>query len=166
MGRLAIGKIKKSHGVKGFFKVYSYSGETQHFADLKEVYLLLDGRQILYRVDAVHCDSKGVRLKLEGIDTPEEIKKLTGAEIWVESKWAAHLREGEYYMADLSRCRVVQEGREIGPVVGLLEGNGELFLEVLPESGKTVLIPFKEVFIVDINIREGIISLTEVYTID
>ena len=61
MGRLAIGRIKKSHGVKGFFKVYSYSGETQHFKALKEVYLLLDGRQIPYRVDAVQSDSSGVR---------------------------------------------------------------------------------------------------------
>jgi 16S rRNA processing protein RimM len=166
MGRLAIGKIKKSHGVRGFFKVYSYSGETQHFADLKEVFLLLDGRQIPYRVEAVLSDASGVRLKLEGIDTPEEIKRLTGAEIWVESQWAAPLGEGEYYLSDLSRCRVVQEGKEIGPVAGLLEGNGEIFLEVSTESGKKLLIPFREAFIGDINIKEGVISLTEVYTVD
>ena len=166
MGRIAIGKIKKSHGVKGFFKVYSFSGESQHFTALKAVYLLLNGRYTRYRVDTVQTDSTGVRLKLEGIDTPEQVKKLTGTEIWVENEWACPLEEGEYYASDLYHFRVCQSGKEIGRVSGLLEGNGEVFLEVPPKTGKPLLIPFKEVFISDVDIDWGTITLTEEYIID
>jgi len=166
MGRVAIGKIKKSHGVKGFFRVYSFSGESYHFTTLKEVYLLLSGQYRRYRVDTVQTDSMGVRLKLEGIDTPEQVKKLTGTEIWVENEWACPLNEGEYYASDLHHCRVYKGGNEIGRVSGLVEGNGEVFLEVFSKAGKSLLIPFKEVFVSDVDIDEGTITLTEEYTID
>ena len=166
MGRVAIGKIKKSHGVKGFFRVYSFSGESRHFTALKEVYLLLNGRYTRYRVDTVQTDSTGVRLKLEGIDTPEQVKKLIGTEIWVEDEWACPLNEGEYYASNLHDCRVHQSGIEIGRVSGLVEGNGEVFLEVPSKTGKSLLIPFKEVFISDVDIDEGTITLTGEYIID
>lgn len=39
MDEIAIGKIRTSHGVKGFLKVLSFSGETEHFFDLKEFVL-------------------------------------------------------------------------------------------------------------------------------
>lgn len=166
MGRVAIGKIKKSHGVKGFFRVYSFSGESEHFAALKEVYLLLNDRYTRCRVDIVQTDSMGVRLKLEGVDTPEQAKKLTGAEIWVENEWACPLKEGEYYASDLYHFRVCQSGEEIGRVSGLLEGNGEVFLEVPSKTGKPLLIPFKEVFVNDVDIDGRTITLTQEYIID
>jgi len=166
MGRVAIGKIKKSHGVRGVFRVHSFSGESYHFTALKEVYLLLSDRYTRYRVDAVQTDSIGVRLKLEGIDSPEQVKKLTGTEIWVENQWACPLNEREYYASNLHQCRVYKGGKEIGHVSELVEGNGEVFLEVPSKTGKSLLIPFKEVFISDVDIDEGIITLTEEYTVD
>lgn len=166
MGRVAIGKIKKSYGVRGFFKVYSYSGESQHFTALKEVYLLLNGQYTRYRVETIQTDSMGAKLKLEGIDSPEQVKKLTGTEIWVENEWACPLNEGEYYASDLHNCQVYQSGNEIGRVTGLLEGNGEVFLEVSFKMGKSLLIPFKEVFVNDVDIKGRTITLTEEYIID
>ncbi len=166
MGRVAIGKIKKSHGVRGFFRVHSFSGEYYHFTALKEVYLLLSGRYTRYRVDAVQTDSIGVRLKLEGIDTPEQVKKLTGTEIWVENQWACPLNEGEYHASNLHQCLVYKGGKEIGHVSGLVDGNGEVFLEVPSKTGKSLLIPFKEAFISDVDIDEGTITLTGEYIID
>jgi 16S rRNA processing protein RimM len=166
MGRIAIGKIQRSHGVKGFFKVYSFSGETQHFIELKEVYLLTGRQYKKYRVKSVKVNPVSIRLQLEGIDTPEQVKKLTGTEIWVDRELASPLREGEYYISDLCRCHVYQDGKEVGRVTGLLEGSGETILEVLLQDGRKLLVPFKKHFVGEIDTDRRIISLKEAYVID
>ena len=42
MDDIAIGKIRTSHGVNGFVKVLSFSGQTDHFLKLKEFVLKKD----------------------------------------------------------------------------------------------------------------------------
>ncbi|MGC9313709.1 MAG: ribosome maturation factor RimM, partial [Sediminispirochaetaceae bacterium] len=42
MERLVVGIVRTSHGIKGYVKVMSLSGEQRHFLNMKEVHLLKD----------------------------------------------------------------------------------------------------------------------------
>ncbi len=81
-------------------------------------------------------------------------------------QFRGQIHQGQQHELALYHFRVCQSGKEIGRVSGLLEGNGEVFLEVPPKTGKPLLIPFREVFISDVDIDGGTITLTEEYIID
>ncbi|MCK5197610.1 MAG: 16S rRNA processing protein RimM, partial [Spirochaetales bacterium] len=55
MDEIAIGKIRTSHGVKGFLKVLSFSGETEHFLELKEFVLKKNGKTKVLTVESIRA---------------------------------------------------------------------------------------------------------------
>ncbi len=162
--RLATGIIKRSHGVKGFLRVKSLSGETSHFAGLKSVIIRIKNEEREYLVEAVKkFSSHEILIKFQGIDTPEAGKSLIGKVLWVEREKAAPLREHEFYIADLCRCRVYQKNHLLGKVVSVAEGGNAQLLEVRNEEGKTFLVPFEKRFVTEIDIGERKIILSEDY---
>jgi len=163
--RLAIGLIRTSHGVKGNIKVKSFSGETDHFFQLKKVYIKKGDRFIPYRVESAGGSHSSLLLKLEGIDTREEALCLRGEVLWVDRSDAIPLKQREYYYADLSRCNVYHQEKEIGRVITVIEGGVSDILEVVTLQGKTIMVPFDEHFIAEINMEEKGIYLNEDFVI-
>lgn len=163
--RLAIGLIRTSHGVKGNLRVKSFSGETNHFSRLKKVYIKKGDRFIPYRVKSVGGSHSSLLLKLENIDTREEALRLRGEVLWVDRSVASPLKQGEYYYADLSRCNVYHQGKEIGRVNTVIGGGVSDILEVVTPQGKIIMVPFDEYFIAEINIEAKRIYLDEDFVI-
>jgi len=159
MEMIAIGKIRTSHGVHGFVKIVSFSGETNHFFDLKKVLLKSEKMEKEYKIEEMKPMGGSVIIKFDGIDNPEKAKSLSGFEIWVPRESAAALSDGEYYHADLIQCSIQFEDEIIGHVKSLLEGGGGELFEVVKTSGETVLIPFRDEFIGDISIEKKLIEL-------
>ncbi|ULQ59598.1 hypothetical protein K7I13_14225 [Brucepastera parasyntrophica] len=83
---LITGVVRSSHGLNGFVKVESTSGETGHFAGLSEVILRtggISGICLKYEIEKQEGSSMNLLVKFRGIDTPEQAKKLAGSEIMV-----------------------------------------------------------------------------------
>ncbi|MBB6479122.1 ribosome maturation factor RimM [Spirochaeta isovalerica] len=161
MDLIAIGKIRTSHGIKGFVKVVSFSGETDHFYDLEKIILKSDRQERESVIEEVKPLGDSVILKIAGIDSPEKAKTLAGMEILVPRDNAAPLNEGEYYHADLVQCSLRYDGEIIGRVKSIIEGGGGELFEVELNSGESVLIPFRDEFIGDISIDGKLIELKE-----
>lgn len=159
MDMIAIGKIRTSHGVRGFVKIVSFSGETEHFFNLEKVTLKADRVNREYTIEDVKPLGDSLIIKFTGIETPEKAKALAGMEIWVPRDKAASLDEGEFYHADLYGCMMQYEGDEIGRVKSILEGGGGELFEVDLNDGGTVLIPFRDEFIGEISIEKKLIEL-------
>jgi 16S rRNA processing protein RimM len=163
MERLATGRIAGCHGLRGYLKVVSFSGSTDHFLRLRSVTLRLPAGETEFAVEEVKTHGSGLLLKLKGVDEIEQCAKLRGAEIWVEREQACALGEGEYYVADLCRCRVFQRGSQLGRVVAVSEGGAGQFLEVERPSGSNLIIPLTERFVGPIDVQAGQIELREEY---
>ncbi len=160
---LAVGTVKTSHGLKGYLKVKSLSGESEHFLRLKKLFIGTARRLRPFEVQDVVVRSSDLLLKLAGIEDRETADKYRGLDIWVDRREASKLAEGEYYFADLCRCRVVRKGREIGSVASVVEGGGRDFLEVKSNTGTMFLVPFAAAFVASVDIEHGSIELTEEY---
>jgi len=160
MDKLAIGKIGGAFGVRGFNKIASLSGETDHFFTLNNVSLIKNGIEREIRIEEVKpYKTSNLLIKFEGIDSPEKARELTGMEIWVPREQAAQCGEGEYYYADLCGCSMYREGNFFGKVKDVCDTNTGQLLEVAIEGKNPVLIPFTDSFIGDVNIREQKIEL-------
>jgi 16S rRNA processing protein RimM len=161
--RLAIGRIRTPHGLNGYLKVKSLSGETRHLLDVEVVYVRMEDRFLPLEVERAVEHGREVLLKLKGIESPEEGKRYSGLEIWADRRHACPLGEGEYYVADLCGCRVLQHDREIGRVVAVAEGEGRDFLEVEGAAGQRWIVPFQEVFVGEVDVAGRSILLKEEY---
>ena len=165
MDWFAIGQIKKSHGLRGNLKVKSLSGEIDHFFRLKKVYIRKNERFIPFKVESVTKATSGILMKLADIDTPEKGREYRGLEIWVDRQDASPLQKGEYYLADICHCRVYKGDTEIGWVKAVCEGTAADILEVISPNGETIMVPFVEPFVGEVDIKEQKISLKEEFTL-
>ncbi len=162
MDKLVTGIVKRSHGVKGFLRVKSLSGETRHFLNLEAVYIKDGNREIEYNVEAIKIIGGGdILLKLEGIDTPEYGKRFIGREILVDREKAAPLGEGEYYIADLYNCAVFFDNRHVGQVKSVMGGGRGEFLEIMGDEGRVLIIPFDKYFIENVDIENKIVIINK-----
>jgi 16S rRNA processing protein RimM len=91
-----------------------------------------------------------------GYDSIESIEPFAGADVVIPAADRPLLGDGEYYLADLVGCEVLERTslRRLGVVTGWQEYGGPDLLEVLPEGaspGKVVWIPFAKAICVEID---------------
>jgi 16S rRNA processing protein RimM len=160
---LAVGRIRTSHGIKGYLKVKSLSGEIEHLLRLRSVHVGDGGKQTVFEVQDVRAAAGGVLLKLVGIEDRTQGDGYRGQLIWADRADASALGEEEYYIADLQGCRLFQGQKLIGRVVAVSEGGSGDFLEVESPQGERLIVLFSGHFVGKVDIERRRIELTELY---
>ena len=160
MERLVVGIVRTSHGVSGYVKVRSFSGEYAHFLKMKDVRLKKDKIEKDYRIEDVKLTSKEALIKFAGVNTPEEGKRLSGAEIQVERRFAAPLEAGEFYVSDIIGCSIVFGGKAVGSVISVIDNGNSDLLEVRSENGVHI-VPLTEQFVGLIDVQAGTVELKD-----
>jgi len=164
MEKLTIAIIKRSHGVKGLLRIKSLSGETNHFISLKKIFIRREGKLRGFVIENIKVVSKdNLLIKLEGIDSPEAARGIIGKEILVDRKYAAPLKSGEYYIADLCQCNVFKKDELIGHVKSVIGAGYNDLLEVSGVKGETLMIPFIGHFVFNVDVENKKIMLTQNY---
>ncbi len=174
-----IGKVGRSHGVKGFCCVQNFGGDGKHFQQLKQVELRfpLRNKSEVQTVEEVSMGSKLLLMKFADIDEPETVKTKTGAEIWVEPQFASPLATDEFYYKDLYGCELLCDNKTVALVVDIQEGWGRFFLEVEvnadalrelelspPADGKVLrTIPVEDAFLGNIDTKKKQIELKDLW---
>lgn len=157
---LATGSIRSPYGVKGFVKVFSYSGKTDHFKKLKEVTLEKNGKTKTLEIESVQVRSGDILVKFLGIDSPEEARFISGWDILVPREQASKLEKGKIYLADLENMRLLYDNEEVGVVESVSEGPQAALLEVRAKDGKIYIVPLlRGIFVDDIDVQNGTMKL-------
>ena len=164
--QIAIGAVRTTHGIRGYLKVMSFSGETDHFFKLERITLKSKDSSRSFEVEAVKQNGNQLLMKLKGIDTPEQGKLYSRWEIWVPRELASSLEDNEFYHADLIGCKLMLKGESIGTVNSIMDGGGDELLEIKLNDGQMKLIPFNAVFIGPIDIEKKEIELLEGWILD
>ncbi len=158
-GLLSTATIGKTHGVNGFLRVYSLSGEYGHLRKLKECIVRFpDGTEKPLSVSAVSSQGSLFLMRFSGYETPESARMLSGATIRVRRSDANRLREGEFYVADLYGLAVVCGGETVGTVRSTSEGSQALMLHI-EHDGHEYLVPYLPVFLSRPDFSSGTIEL-------
>ena len=102
---LAVGVITGTSGVHGELKCKSFSGEPGRFAGVLEGSVSKgdQGKEASNRSRA--SSAAGTVLKIAGMETPEDARRLVGWEVWLPREHAARLGKGEFYTGTSARAR-------------------------------------------------------------
>ena len=145
MDRIAVGVIRKAHGVRGEASVEPWTDSPDRFETLAQVILVSPDETTTREVavEAMRIHAGRVLLKLSGIDTPEDVQLLHNWTVEIPEDQARELEEDEYFLHDLAGLTLVDsEGRERGIVVEAYEGGGGVLLNVRRSDGREFEVPF------------------------
>jgi 16S rRNA processing protein RimM len=164
--RIAVGIIRKAHGVRGEASIEPWTDSTDRFDELKTVTLVSpdDAHMRELRVESVRAHGERALMKFAGIDSPEEIQALHNWTIEIPAEQARSLDEDEYFLHDLVGLTLVDaEGRERGIVTDTYEGGGGILLGVKRPDGKTFELPFAADLCteIDLEAKRMVVALPE-----
>ena len=137
MTRIAVGIIRKPHGVRGEASVEPWTNSPERFNDLDAVTLVApdESSARAVTIESARTHAGRALVKFAGIGTPEEIAALRDWTIEIAESEARPLGDDEYFLHDLIGLTLVDAGgRERGRVVATEEGGGGVLLTV--EQGK------------------------------
>lgn len=139
MKRIAVGIIRKPHGVRGEASVEPWTPSLDRFNELRSVTLVspdeTETRDM--QIETVRANVDRALVKFAGIDSPEGLRELRNWTIEIAAEDARKLDAGEYFLHDLVGLTLVDaEGRQYGEVKDVYEGGGGLLLSVAGPKGE------------------------------
>ena len=137
--RIALGIIRKAHGVRGEASVEAWSDSPERFSDVRDVTLVSPDDQETrdLTIESVRIHAGRALLKFAGIDTPEDVQKLQNWTVEIPSSQARKLDEDEYFLHDLIGLTLVDvEGTPRGKVIEIEETGGGVLLVVDGPRGR------------------------------
>jgi len=96
-----IGRLQKSHGVRGEISMRVFSDFPERIRRGKIIYLGSDFQA--NKITGTRWKNELLLLKLEGFDNPESLRELVGKEVFSAVKNLPPLPEGKYYHHQLIR---------------------------------------------------------------
>lgn len=143
--RIALGIIRKAHGVRGEASIEPWTDSPDRFDDLEQVTLVSpDETQTRdTHVEAVRIHAGRALIKFAGIESPEEVQLLHNWTLEIPEEDARELEEDEYFLHDLVGLTLIDgEGRERGVIADAYEGGGGVLFTVKRADGRTYELPF------------------------
>lgn len=141
-GSVTIGKIMKPRGVRGEAFLLPLTDFPQRFADLDSVRVEApDGTSSALPVAYVRAYGSRLAIKFQGIDTPEDVRRLRDHFISVARDAVYPLPDNTFYVFELEGLPVeTASGAMVGHVVEVLSYPAN-DVYVVDRNGEDVLIP-------------------------
>ena len=134
-----IGRLQKSHGVRGEISLRVFSDFPERIRRGKTIYIGADFQTC--KITGTRWKNDLLLLKLEGFDSPESVRELVGKEIFSAVKDLPSLSEGRYYHHQLIGMRVFEGEEDLGVLAAIMEtGANEVYI-IDQDDGQELLIP-------------------------
>jgi 16S rRNA processing protein RimM len=144
-----IGYISKTHGLKGHVILRLNELVRIDEQAIKSIFLELNGSQVPYFIEECRPNNAGYILKLEMIDVVETSKKLIGKKAFTLSDFI--LEEEESLNEFIGYTIIDTKLGNIGTIADVDEKTDNVIIKVIHPSGKEIILPFNDDFIIEID---------------
>lgn len=163
---IAVGVIRRAHGVRGEASVELLTDGASRFEELRRVFLVHPDRERVVEssIQSSRPHRDRALVKLEGIESPEAIGPFRDWTIEVPEGETRELDEDEFFLHDLVGLAVVDtEGKPIGTVIEALEGVAQVLLRIERPQGNRFEVPFVKALCPDVDLERGtlVVALPE-----
>jgi len=174
-----VGRIADAWGIKGWFKVLSYSSDAQALFAARRWFLKPSEERAgvlvkpvvalpaLLKILSVREHSDGIVANAQDVADRNAAEALRGARIFVSRSYFPVAEPGEYYWVDLIGLNVVnRKGEDLGVVSGLLDTGPHSVLRITPAGMQAPvkpelerLVPFVGVYVDEVSLAERRITV-------
>jgi 16S rRNA processing protein RimM len=151
---ICVARIGAAHGVRGAVKLWTFTEDplaVKHYGPLTTK----DGAR-QFEVTHVREAKDHLVATLKGIATREDAERLNGIELYVARDKLPETDEDEYYHADLIGLAAVNAANDpLGRVVAIHNFGAGDIIEIAPEKGPTMLLPFTNAVVPTVDLAGG-----------
>ena len=151
---ICVARIGAAHGVRGAVKLWTFTEDPLAVKAYGPL-LTKDGAR---QFEVTHArEAKGhLVATLKGIATREDAERLNGLELYIAREKLPATDENEYYHADLIGLAAVDAGNEpLGRVIAIHNFGAGDIIEISPQSGATMLLPFTNAVVPSVDLAGG-----------
>jgi len=166
VSRIAVGVIRRAHGVRGEASIEPWTDSPERFAELENVTLVSpdesSSRDV--RIESTRVHGERALVKFSGVESPEDVQLLNGWTIEIPEAEARELEADEYFLHDLVGLTLFDAaGNARGVVTEVLEGGGGLLLRVQRADGRRYELPFAADLCteIDLTAKRMVVALPE-----
>jgi 16S rRNA processing protein RimM len=137
--RIALGIIRKAHGVRGEASVEAWSDSPERFTEVSAVTLVSPEESSTRdaTIESVRIHAGRALVKFTGIESPEDVQLLQNWTVEVPSSQARKLDADEYFLHDLVGLTLIDsDGTPRGKVIEIEETGGGVLLVVEGPRGR------------------------------
>lgn len=160
-----LGKIGKTHGVKGWLRIVSFTSPVDNILEYSHFSASRDQETQQLEIDEFKNLSAGIVAHIKGYDTPEAARQLTGLTLSVDVSELPALESDEVYWYQLEGLVVVnQHAQVLGRISKILEtgANDVLVVDADEHSidDRQRLIPYRKgVTVIEVDLSGGAIKV-------
>jgi 16S rRNA processing protein RimM len=155
---LAVGKIRRPHGVSGDVLMEVYTDFPERLRPKLVVYA--GENHLPLTISRLRPHNEGILLTFEGLTTPEQVGRFRNQIIYTPKANSPVLPEGEYYQYQLIGLDVLEEnGQTLGKVTEIIETGANDVYVVTSDEGRELLLPAIAEVILDINLDKKVMQV-------
>jgi 16S rRNA processing protein RimM len=153
MDWIPVGKLARTHGLKGELKFYPHDPDGFGFEDGQTVKLARTEK--LLKIQSIRGANTPFIVKIDGIDTIESAKLLTGEEVLANREDFQSLPEGEYYRFEIEGLEVFdEEGCPHGIIEEIIPtGSNDVY--VVRNGDREWMLPMIDSVVKSIDLEKG-----------
>ncbi len=137
---VAVGKIRRPHGVRGEVVVEIYTDFPERLKPKKELFVGEKHERLIIR--SVRPHNEGLLMGFETYETPEGVGRFRNQILYVPVKSLPPLPDGQYYFHQLLGLTVFDEsGQLLGELTEVLETGANDVYVVTSSAGAELLLP-------------------------
>lgn len=168
MKKIAVGRVLRPHGLKGEVKFVPFFDDIQEIIKGAAVELSPAGQSASIVATPVSFRGSGQSLivKFTGYDNPENARILTNRTVLVERDLMPDLPDGHYYYEEIVGLPVFgEDGVKIGSLRDFFPAGDKDVWEIETVSGGEILIPCLPETVLNVDLKEGTITVRPMETI-
>jgi len=156
-GLVAVGELLRPHGIRGELKVRALTDRPEvRFAALSECFVVdpVTSRRERRRIASLRFERDDLLVRLEGVESPEEARRIQGYFLSVATDEVLPPPEGHFYPWQLEGARVeTTDGRLVGRFARV-EGSPGQAIWVVIDGEREHLIPAVPEIVIDVSVAD------------
>ena len=162
--RICVAQIGAAHGIRGEVRLRSFTEDPMAITSYGPLESEDGTRR--FEIEALRPSKDLFVARLAGITDRNAAETLTNLRLYVSRDRLPPAKDGEFYHADLvGLAAVTPDGTPLGTVTAIHNFGAGDVIEIKPESGETLLVPFTDSTVPEIDIAAGrmvVVPLTAV----
>lgn len=156
-----IGRISSTHGLDGRLHIVHHLKGKQVFKKIPFIFIEIRNQNYIpYKLTSIISSTETDSIiTLDGIDTIEKAKLITGKSIYLPTPQYDTLQPKEVTLDFSGFTLYNQYDRKVGHIASIFESPGQLLAAITLENGNEALVPLVEQFILSINAAKKEVTL-------
>ena len=146
-----LGNITKPFGYKGEVDIFLDVDEPRDYATLDLVFVELKGQLIPHFIEHLRLKNNHAVVRFQDVHT-DHVQALIGAKLYLPLAALPKLTGNKFYFHEVMGFAMIDANHgEIGTLETVMDNGPQPIFQIKHPSGKEILIPILDEFLVDVN---------------